>query len=324
MYNPLPKWFDCKLPEEFDIAVLRFPNLSKSERFETEDDVYERVDYIVPNLNGRLPRIALRVENCAKGLKTNGVKNCLLPICPNCGRQYRRTLIGDFFKIYNLNPDGAQTATAYLGEYEAGTLKSASLGTAHDRFRKKLERCDFGGAIVIGGTEATYRNELNDWLLHLHLLSLGASSQAWENLEKCMSKYGIHDPLRIEPVNDPIKQLSYLQKFCTYHRPGKHRETTARRLSPSRRISSANWHPGHVTTNFLISPFALEPRSAMDAFGQVTKRKRPSLAGAAINKMYHAPTLPTCLRGYGTPFQSCGKPLGYVRRHQSNLIQRSY
>ncbi len=218
MHSSLPYWMDPEIPKEFDIACLRPANMPKGERFETEDDVYERVvSLIAPNLHGRLPSIAFKIEKCAD---PNCIMHCLKPICPICARLYRRFFTGECLRIYTENPDGAQTATAYLGVYKAGNLKDALLGTVHAKFRKQLDRSGFSGAIVIGGTEVTYRHETNDWLLHLHLLSLGASKQAWKGLENKLSKYGIHDPLRMEPVNDPIKQLSYIQKFHTYHRPG--------------------------------------------------------------------------------------------------------
>jgi hypothetical protein len=219
MDKPPPKWIDCRLPEEFDIAVLRPPELSKSERFETERDVDRRaVEHIIPGLLDHMPTTANKIADCAEGKE-----NCLLPICPICSRQYRRTLIGDLLqKIYPLSPNGAQTATVYLERYDTGTLSNASLGTVHAGFRKKIERSGFGGAIIIGGTEVTYRPEPNDWLLHLHLLSIGASEQAWEGLENRPSNYGIRDPLRVKPVQaqDYIDQLSYLQKFHTYYRAG--------------------------------------------------------------------------------------------------------
>ncbi|MGC2221597.1 MAG: hypothetical protein WA624_04130, partial [Methylocella sp.] len=198
--------------------------MSKGERFETEGDVYERaITHIGPGLCDRMPATANWIADCAEG-----EENCLLPICPICARHYRRFFFSEVLRIYTEHPNGAQAATIYLETYGAGMLENASLGKAHARFRKQLQRCGFGGAVIIGGTEVTYRHELNDWLLHLHLLSLGASF----NLEKLMSKKKIHDPLRIEPVKDHIEQLSYLQKFCTYHRPGKHRGKNRARPVP--------------------------------------------------------------------------------------------
>ena len=216
MDKPLPNWIDCELDGRFDIAALRPPKSPKGVRFETEVDVRERADkHIIPGLRINMPATAERIVDCAEGNK-----KCLLPICPICARHYRRFFISEVLQIYTKSPNGAQTATVYLDTYKAGALSNASLRTAHDRFRKQLERSDFGGAVVIGGTEVTYRPELNDWLLHLHLLFLGASEQAWQNLEKLMANYPVHDPLRPKPINNPVDQLSYLQKFHTYYRAG--------------------------------------------------------------------------------------------------------
>jgi hypothetical protein len=90
MLNSAPYWIHCDVPENRDIALLRPATLPKGKRFETEDDVYEIADTIVPKLEGCLRSIAKSVDNCSTGVKTNGVKNCLLPICPICARHYRR------------------------------------------------------------------------------------------------------------------------------------------------------------------------------------------------------------------------------------------
>jgi hypothetical protein len=254
MHNLLPKWIDCDLPSEYDIALLRPATLPRGKRFETEDDVYETADnHIVPKLRDRLSSIAQKIEHCGLGVEPK--KNCLLPICPICGRHYRRFFISEVLRIYREKPNEAQTVTVYLGKYEAGKLKEASLGAVHDRFRKQLQRSDFREAVIIGGTEVTYRPELNDWLLHLHVLSLGASEKAWEGLENRLSKCDIRDPLRRKPVQDQdhIEQLSYIQKFHTYYRAGtphgKNRSRTFP-LKPNQLCELATWACKHNFHDF--------------------------------------------------------------------------
>lgn len=257
MPNQLPSWIRLDIPESRDIALLRPVNSSKGKPFETKDEVYDRANnLIVPTLRDRLPSIASRIEqceNCPKGIASNGIENCLLPICPICARHYRRYFFSEVLRIYKENRNGAQTATIYLGEYRSGTLKGVSLKTIHDRFRHQLLRCDFSGAILIGGTEVTYRHDKNDWLLHLHLLALGASQKAWDNLENKLSKYGVRDPLRLKPINNCIKQLSYLQKFFTYHRPGTHWGNNPARAIPLKKdqlCELASWACKHEFTDF--------------------------------------------------------------------------
>ncbi|MGI8570779.1 MAG: hypothetical protein ACR2KT_17910 [Methylocella sp.] len=85
------------------------------------------------------------------------------------------------------------------------------------------------------------------------MLSLGASEQAWEYLEKRMSKYEIHDPLRRTPVKDPKKQLSYLQKFHTYHRPGTPHGNNPAHAVPLKKdqlCELASWVCGHDFPDF--------------------------------------------------------------------------
>lgn len=251
MRTSLPIWINRALSKERDMVYLRPAELPKGEQFETEVDVYERATArIVPDLCNRMPATANKIAACA-----DGKVNCLLPICPICGRRYRRFFISECLRLYKKDPNGAQTATVYLEEYETGTLKGASLKKAHSRFRKQLERCGFGGAIVIGGTEVTYRHVTNDWLLHLHLLSLGAPEQAWDNLEQLMSKYGVHDPLRRKPVQaqDHIEQLSYIQKFHTYYRAGTPNGNNRARPFPLKRdqlCELASWACKHDFPDF--------------------------------------------------------------------------
>jgi hypothetical protein len=64
MHNQLPKWIDCDLPLEYDIALLRPATLPRGKRLETEDDVYETADnHIVPKLRDRLSSIARKIEH---------------------------------------------------------------------------------------------------------------------------------------------------------------------------------------------------------------------------------------------------------------------
>ena len=243
--------------------------------FETEVDVYERATArIVPDLCNRMPTTANKIAACAEGKK-----QCLLPICPICARHYRRYFISEVFRLYMENPNGAQTATVYLEEYETGKLKDASLKRAHARFRKRLERCGFGGAIVIGGTELTYRHATNDWLLHLHLLSFGAPEQAWENLEQLMSKYGIHDPLRRKPVQDQdhIEQLSYIQKFHTYYRAGTPNGNNRARSYPLKNpqlCELASWACKHDFPDFTFC-FGVKRRHG-HFYQEAPKTKKPA------------------------------------------------
>lgn len=228
MPNSPAIWLNYKLPQSLDIALLRPRNLPKGQRFETERDARKTAEKnIIPALRATMPSIAQKITDCVEG-----DEYCLLPICPACSRHYRRFRTGEFLRIYGLMPDGAQTATIYLETYEAGELRNASIHRAHESFRKKLQRSGFGAAILIGGTEVTYRQEPHDWLLHLHLLALNVPQQAWTNLEGMMRKSKVHDPLRCEPVSEPIDQLSYLQKFHTYHRPGKTRGKSRARPYP--------------------------------------------------------------------------------------------
>jgi hypothetical protein len=206
------------IPENHDISLLRPASLRRGQRFETKKDVQKTaINYIIPGLKTTMPREAEKITDCVEG-----DNHCLLPICPACARRYRRFITSELLRIYELKPNEAQTATIYLDTYPAGKLQDASIPTAHGSFQKRLQRCGFNKAVLVGGTEVTYRQETDDWLLHLHLLALNVPEEAQTKLDNVMrKKKKSHDPLRFEPVTeDYIDQLSYLQKFHTYHRPG--------------------------------------------------------------------------------------------------------
>jgi hypothetical protein len=224
----LPCWVDRDIAPEFDISRLRPPNLSKGNRFETECDARNiATRNVIPGLRANLPQIAEKIAECVEG-----GEYCLVPVCPLCARRYRLFFFSEVLQIYKQISGEVQTATIFLKTCKAGTLGEVSLEKVHTKFRKRLQRCDFKGAALIGGTEVSYRHEPHEWLLHLHLLSIGASEEAWGKLENMMAKSGMHDPLRRKPIEDHVEQFSYLQKFHTYHRPGKTLGTKRARAYP--------------------------------------------------------------------------------------------
>ena len=105
-----------------------------------------------------------------------------------------------------------------LATYEAGHLEEADIGQNHEQVRQRLNRAGFRGAVLIGGTEVAWKN--GRWLLHLHLLAIGVEKADWRALRARWPSVDEAIPIKVDQLRDAERQLSYLQKFATYHRPG--------------------------------------------------------------------------------------------------------
>ena len=111
-----------------------------------------------------------------------------------------------------------EIATLCLATYEAGHLEEADIGQNHEQVRQRLNRAGFRGAVLIGGTEVAWKN--GRWLLHLHLLAIGVEKADWRALRARWPSVDEAIPIKVDQLRDAERQLSYLQKFATYHRPG--------------------------------------------------------------------------------------------------------
>jgi hypothetical protein len=225
---PCGKWRDRNIPEEYDLSLLLPPTLEKGKRFETPADAAEiTAKYTMPALRRSAPRIAEAIEDCL-----NDGAPCGQPVCAVCARAYRRYSGAETLRLYEGHTGSAATCTIFLEKIPAGRLSEVDLVPTHDALRKRFQRAGFLNMPIAGGTEVGYRASADDWILHAHLLVLGASQIEWINLERASAKGDVHDALRIAPVTDPIEQISYLQKFHTYHRPGKTRGKRRARAYP--------------------------------------------------------------------------------------------
>ena len=116
-----------------------------------------------------------------------------------------------------------KSATIYLETIAPGSLENVSIKRAHDRLRVRMRRCGFGNSIVIGpaAPSGPWIDRDHVWILHVHALAIGVDAETWDALEEKLAKSGRATPLVVNDMNDPERQLSYAQKFVTYHRPGR-------------------------------------------------------------------------------------------------------
>jgi hypothetical protein len=104
----------------------------------------------------------------------------------------------------------------------------------------------------LGGTEVRYDVNTGSWLVHVHLLALGADEKAVHELKRAMHCRPTK-PVVVQRLADPVLQLSYLQKFATYHRPGEQcsqRRTRAYPLPSAPRLEVLRWMAAYGFDDF--------------------------------------------------------------------------
>ncbi len=106
---------------------------------------------------------------------------------------------------------------------------------------------------MVGGTEARYRAIDSSWLVHGHLLVVDAPAGAIDALKRTFDSGPVKYPVVSQDLVDPVDQLSYLQKFTTYHRPGEQTSTTRPRaypLPPRPLLELLRWMAGYRFDDF--------------------------------------------------------------------------
>ena len=162
---------------------------------------------------------------------------CLRPTCARCGMMLRVAQGCDSLRLYNTHRADACILNVNLRHVPEGKLNEADLKAEHNRIRTQLDRAGFRGALLIGGTEIAWKSASRTWLLHVHLLAIGASEASIKRLR------GFHGPrdVKVQPIRNAALQLSYLQKFETAHRPGKRTGQWRPRVFPLPREELREW-----------------------------------------------------------------------------------
>ncbi|HME84478.1 MAG TPA: hypothetical protein VKG91_08010 [Roseiarcus sp.] len=159
-----------------------------------------------------LPQLAWRILGCEHGAL------CEDPLCSRSARVYR-TWFGGQVLNFLVEPVEAHIVTLLLVAVGGAQLHKVDVRAEHDRLRKRLIRS--GVRSAIGGTEAAYDAPNDRWVVHVHLLVFGEIEQAITRLRVMAKRDGLERPVKCQRVCDPVNQVTYLQKFVTYYRPGK-------------------------------------------------------------------------------------------------------
>jgi hypothetical protein len=168
-------------------------------------------------------------------------------ICAVCARTQRLRQQEELVRIASEHVGPHEIATLCLATYESGDLEEADVGRNHEQARQRLNRAGLRGAVLIGGTEVAWKN--GRWLLHLHLLAIGVEKADWRSLRARWPSVDEAIPIRVDQLRDSERQLSYLQKFATYHSgPGDPYP-----LPPAQRVELITWWSQYTFADFLFA-----------------------------------------------------------------------
>jgi hypothetical protein len=207
--------FDYPVSREHNIARLRPKDLPKHQRFETVKDVRERHAEEV----GRFKKIeglnflAEHVEACTPEAP------CLSVSCPICARRFRRWIIGQalpFCQLLDL-----QWATVAIELVPVDKPFEQDLLSLKRRTAQRIRRAARSVSFVLGGIEAEYRCPEKAFLVHGHFLISRLSKDEEKRLRAAFQCAEIPRAVKIDELNDPVRQISYTFKFPNYFRPGK-------------------------------------------------------------------------------------------------------
>ena len=200
-------------------------------------------------LFNRAPEIAAEIEACGHGVPRGPIA------CAVCARKFRFPLIRSVLRIAEAEPGAHKWATIYLDTIPEGSLPDVCLNRARDGLRQRLRRSGFKGSILIGNIEASWLANDRVWVLHAHLLAMRVSKGSWDPLEERLAETGRADPLDVDELNAPERQISYTFKYVTYHRPGKNsrsRRAQAYPLPPDRLAELACWWAQYSFDDFVF------------------------------------------------------------------------
>ncbi len=215
----LPFYLRSEPAPQHDIPLLRPPSLPLGERFETLDDVYrysrDREEILAVSDRREHRRLADSLNECRT---SDG--HCGLPSCPICARRFRIWYIGEMLRIAEkVGAAQVKIETVLLAQASYDKINTLDITGYDGLLRKRLIRTGLADAAVIGGYENIYRAKTKSWMLHLNLALIGGEAKSIEAFEETFGESDIARPTLLQGLEDLKRQLSYILKFVTYHRP---------------------------------------------------------------------------------------------------------
>jgi hypothetical protein len=225
------------LPQH-DITKLRPPDLGKGDRFETIHDAQiesERSELVLKQARGAGRKLARALLDCR-----DTHHRCDQTRCPLCARVFRRWFIGELLRLSEVATKSVATLTVLLKKAPYNRINRLDPNAFRGMLRQRLVRAGLDDAVVIGAFENVYRAREKEWVLHINLVVIGGQTASIEAFVRSFAKSHIERPVMTVPLNDPAKQLSYVPKFTTYHRPHQRdgaKRGSARPLNPTEHLA---------------------------------------------------------------------------------------
>lgn len=214
-YRRRPGWIDRAIPPARDLAR---PEIGPQHaRFETEADALARSRILAKRLRAHRPRLVEQLEACA-----DGGEYCRQPACPICARMRRRFICAEALSILDLLSWESAIMTAHIDTVPAGSLASVDLRKCRRWLRQKIRGARIGSAVIIGGIEANWNDLRQVWVVHLHALIVGYDEEVRASITRRFASTGARAAVVFQALMHPVRQISYIAKFATYHRPGQH------------------------------------------------------------------------------------------------------
>jgi hypothetical protein len=214
------------VPRQFDIARLRPDSLPRGDRFETVADARARRDSELDRFKriGGLSDVADRLFSCS------AKSPCAEVYCAICGRLFRRWFIGQALR-HQRSLD-VRVLTVAFELVPSKELGMCDLLVVKRRAAQRLRRAAPSTQIVLGGIEAEFRQNYDAFLLHAHLLISHLPPAELNALRSAFPSIDVLRPVKLQKLKDAPRQISYVLKFATYHRPGSQKGSRRPRAIP--------------------------------------------------------------------------------------------
>jgi hypothetical protein len=247
-----PFWRRQTPSREYDIELLRPADGARGKRFETLADTQqesERSEQLLRSFTGGSKELAELLQECRAG-----DYECNRPFCPICARDFRRWFIGELLRIAK-GSEPVRIYTILLEEAPKDKINDLDPTTVEHQLRKRLQRAGLGKVPVFGGIEIVYKARKRVWLLHANLIMIGGKKAARKKFKRGFKGGDIERPIIRARLKKPPKQLSYILKFSTYHRPHEQhgpKRSKARPLNGREHAALVKWISQFEFKDFLL------------------------------------------------------------------------
>ena len=245
-------WRRRKPKPEYDIALLRPPDKPKGQRFETLPDARqesERSEQLLRSFAGAIRMLADYLQECRAG-----DYECQKPFCPICAGRFRRWFIGELLRV-SKRQDPVHIYTVLLKEAPKDKIDTLDPAPFKHALRKQLERAG-SGSTSDRRIEIAYKAREAVWVLHAESGDVRRQKAARKKFRQGFKQATAFErPVMKATLKIAPKQLSYILKFSTYHRPYEQHgsaKAKAKPLNPKEHAALVKWMSQFEFQDFLL------------------------------------------------------------------------